>query len=228
LGKFGGSSVQRGFFLLTTTQVSEFAPPSYQRVLSYASGWMSTLGWVASVAGSVYVIAEQIQAIINVLQPDYAFSAWQYTLLMIAFIAITIVFNTWGAKTLPALETMSLYGHLAGFIFVLIPLWVLCPKNSAYDVFVDFQANGGYTPGPAFLVSQVTIMYCNFGSDSVVHISEEVEDASMVVPKCMWYSYIGNIALGIVMLITMLFCMGPLEDAVSGSRHAGAGDADRL
>lgn len=195
--------------------VSEFAPPEYQRVLSYASGWMSTLGWLASVASSVYVVATQINAMINVTYPDYAFTNWQNTLLMIAIVVITIFFNTWGAGSLPALETASLFGHLAGFIVVLVPLWVLCPKNSAYDVFVDFQANGGWSPGPAYLVSQVTVMYCNLGSDSVVHISEEVEDASITVPKCMWYSYIGNVTLGIVMLITMLFCLGPLEDAVS-------------
>lgn len=98
---------------------------------------------------------------------------------------------------------------------MLIPLWVLCPKNSAYDVFVDFQFNGGYSAGPAYLISQVTVMYCNLGSDCVVHISEEVEDASVVVPKCMWYSYIFNVTLGIIMLVTMLFCMGPLSGAVS-------------
>ena len=47
-------------------------------------------------------------------------------------------------------------------------------------------------------------MYCNLGSDSVVHISEEVENASLVVPRAMWWSYIGNVLVGIVTLITML------------------------
>ena len=154
--------------------VSEFAPPEYQKVLSYASGWMSTLGWLASVASSVYVVTTQIEAMIDVTMPDYAFSNWQYFLLMLAFIAITIVFNTYGAGVLPMLETVSLFGHLAGFIVVLVPLWVLCPKNSAHEVFVDFQTNAGWSPGPAYLISQVTVIYCNLGSDSVVHISEEV------------------------------------------------------
>lgn len=176
---------------------------------------MSTLGWLASVMSSTYVVATQIGAMINVTQPDFAFTNWQLTLIMIAFIAITIIFNTYGAKILPALETASLVGHLAGFVVVIVPLWVLCPKNSAYDVFIDFEANGGWSLGPAYLISQVTIMYCNLGSDSVVHISEEVNDASLTVPRCMWYSYIGNVLLGIIMLITMLFCLGPVGDAVS-------------
>ncbi|KAK5714442.1 hypothetical protein LTR15_010624 [Elasticomyces elasticus] len=184
--------------------VSEFAPPQYQKALSYASGWMSTFGWIASVASSVYVCGTQIQAMVNVLQPDQVMTSWQLTLIMFAIIAITIVFNTVGAKYLPMLETLSLIGHIAGFFVVLIPLWVMCPKNSAHDVFVHFEANGGWSLGPAYLVSQVTIIYCNLGSDSVVHISEEVEDASLTVPRCMFWSFVYNVLLGIIMLITMV------------------------
>lgn len=112
--------------------VSEFAPPGAQRVLSYLSGWMSTLGWLASVASSNYVVGVQIEAMIEVLQPDFAFENWQLTLLMLAFTLVTIVFNTWGARVLPALETASLVGHIAGFFVVVIALLVLCPKNSGH------------------------------------------------------------------------------------------------
>lgn len=49
----------------------------------------------------------------------------------------------------------------------------------------------------------------------VVHISEEVENASLTVPRVMIWSYFGNVLGGIGMLITMLFCLGPLEGAVS-------------
>jgi choline transport protein len=181
-------------------------------VLSYASGWMSTLGWLASVASSTYVVTAQIEAMVNVYQPDFALSSWQYTLLMWAWTLITIVFNTYAAGILPTLEIVSLVGHLVGFVVVLVPLLVLAPKNSAYDVFVHFENSSGYSSsGAAFLISQVTVIYCNLGSDSVVHISEEVNDASLTVPRCMWWSYIGNVFLGIIMLITMLFTIGPLE-----------------
>jgi choline transport protein len=199
--------------------VSEFAPPQYQRVLSYASGWMSTLGWLASVASSCYVCTTQIQSMIQVTRPDYAFTNWQYTLIMFAIIAITIVFNTWWASILPGLEIASLFGHIVGFFVVFIPILVLCPKNSAYEVFVDFQGNGGWSVGTGYLISQVTILYCNFGSDSVVHISEETKDASIVVPRAMWWSYVGNVAVGILMLIAMLFCIGPLDEVVSCNEY---------
>ena len=45
--------------------------------------------------------------------------------------------------------------------------------------------------------------------------AEEVEDASLVVPRCMWWSYVLNVFMGTVILITMLFCIGDLNDAIS-------------
>ena len=102
----------------------------------------------------------------------------------------------------------------------------------------------------AFIVA-VAHRMCS-GSDSVVHIckspatriasknsltlsvAEEVEDAGLVVPRCMWWrseqfspkieiderltqinSYVLNVGLGIAMLITMLFCIGSLDSGNS-------------
>jgi choline transport protein len=125
---------------------------------------MSTLGWLASVASSTFVVATQVQAMIEVTNASFGFPNWQYTLIMLAFLVVTIFFNTWGAKILPMLETISLFGHLAGFFVVMIPLVVLCQKNSAHAVFLEVVNNGGWShTGTACLVSQVTVLYCNLG-----------------------------------------------------------------
>ncbi|KAF7948988.1 hypothetical protein EAE96_008166 [Botrytis aclada] len=196
--------------------VSEFSPPRYQKFLSYTAGWMSSLGWIASFASSVFVLATLVEAIIDIRNADFSFSSWQYTLIMIAYLLITIVFNTWGARLLPIIETTSLFGHLAGFLITIIPLWVMAPKNSTRSVFLDVINNGGWSStGTSCLIAQVSVLYCNLGSDSAVHISEEVEDASINVPRAMWWSYILNVFLGIITLITMLFCIGPLDAAIA-------------
>jgi amino acid transporter len=138
--------------------VSEFSPPEYQKILSYASGWVSTLGWLASVASSVYICATQIQAIINVTRPDFAFTAWQITLIMLLVTAVTIVFNTWGTPFFPELEIGSLVGHTLGFFVVLIPLWVLCKTNSAEEVFTSITDQSGWdNMGMAYLTCQVYV-----------------------------------------------------------------------
>ncbi|RBR18918.1 uncharacterized protein FIESC28_05840 [Fusarium coffeatum] len=196
--------------------VSEFSPPKYQKVLSYASGWMTTLGWLASFASSCYTIAFQVQACINVTNPDFAFTPWQISLIMWAVIVITIAFNTWGTAFFPQLETASLIGHVLGFFAVMIPLWVLCDKNNASDVFTQFTDQSGWdNMGFAYISSQIYVLWCCFGSDSIVHLSEEVKNASIIVPRAIWWSYVGNVCFGFVMLITMLFCIGPLDPVIA-------------
>jgi len=152
---------------------------------------------------------------INVTMPDYAFTSWQYTLLMLAFILTTVFVNTWLAPILPALEAVALVAHVAGFLMIIIPLWVLSPKASASDVFLQFSNESGWSMGAAVLLCQVNSLYCILGSDTAVHISEEVADASLVVPRTMWWSYLWNFAIALITLVTMLFCWGPVEDAIA-------------
>lgn len=52
------------------------------------------------------------------------------------------------------------------------------------------------------------------GSDAAAHMSEETEDAGAAVPHAMVWSYILNGALGLVFLITYLFCLTDLEAAL--------------
>src|SRR5271155_229112 len=125
--------------------VSEFAPAKYQRFLSYAAGWMSTLGWLASTASSVFIGTTLIQVLIDVYQANFGFSNWQYTLIMLAVLLVTIIFNTYMAPVLPMIETISLIGHIVGFIVTLVSLWVMCPKNSASDVFTTVVNSGGWS-----------------------------------------------------------------------------------
>jgi hypothetical protein len=47
---------------------------------------MSTLGWLASVASSTFVVTTQIQAMVETTNLSFAgFPNWQYTLIMLAF-----------------------------------------------------------------------------------------------------------------------------------------------
>lgn len=129
---------------------------------------MSTLGWLASNVSSIFVIITMIEAAINVTNATFSFPNWQYTLIMLAFLVVLIFFNTIGSKVLPALEVISLIGHMAGFVVTIVALWVLCPRNSAKEVFTDIVNNSGWNnTGAACLISQVTVMYCNLGTDAL-------------------------------------------------------------
>ena len=73
---------------------------------------------------------------------------------MLGFLLISIAFNTCGAKALPTMETVSLYGHLLGLLLVMVPLLIMAPKNSAQEVFTEVINTGGWSdPGTACLVA---------------------------------------------------------------------------
>lgn len=167
--------------------VSEFAPPRFQKEMSYAAGWMSTLGWIASLAGGTYVCADLVQVAVNIVWADYVMTAWQLFLIILAMLLITIVLNTLGARSLPALEVASLVGHTAGLVVFVGVLWGMCrPLNSSREVFLGFENNSGWSNyGAACLVTQVSIIWSMLGSDTIVHICKSSE--LLCSRSCYWH-----------------------------------------
>lgn len=157
-----------------------------------------------------------IEALAFYYNSNFSFSAWQASLLMIALGFLTVPFNTFWRRLLPTFESIILVLHFAGFFATIIPLWVIAPKKHASEVFGSIVNSGGWSnTGLAMLVGQVGSFYTLAGSDSAVHLSEEVEDAGITVPRSIVWSYVLNSLMGLVMLITMLFTMGDLEDAIN-------------
>lgn len=196
-----------------------------QKFLSYVAGWTSVLAWQPALAGGLYPAMSAIEALATYQNESSAFTAWQGSLIMIALGFLTVPFNTVWRKALPMFETIVLVLHFAGFLAIVIPLWVMTPtKNPASEVFGSVVNSGGWTnTGLAMLVGQVATFYTLAGSDSAVHLSEEVEDAGLTVPRSIVYSYLANSALGFIMLITMMFCMGDLSDVIeTGSPFVSA------
>lgn len=51
--------------------VSEFAPRSMQKLLSYLVGWFCVLGWQAGIAGQCFTVGLQIQGMIILNDATY-------------------------------------------------------------------------------------------------------------------------------------------------------------
>lgn len=118
-------------------------------------------------------------------------------------VAIGVFFNTVAAKQLPMIEGIILVFHIFGFAAVLIVLWVLSPKITSSEVFGSFDNEGGWSGmGLSLLVGQVTAIYGLIGSDGAAHMAEETKEASIIVPRCMIWSYLLNGAMGFVMLVS--------------------------
>ncbi|KAK2764533.1 hypothetical protein FQN54_009228 [Arachnomyces sp. PD_36] len=192
--------------------VSEFAPPSCQRFLSWlcATGWQCAIVTIAFLAGTI------IQGLVVLNYENYVFEAWHGTMITIAITAFSVLFNTFLAKRLPLVEALILVIHITGLFIIIIPLWVLGPRNNAEAVFTEFNNSGGWmSSGTATMVGLSTTITAMIGYDCPVHMSEEVNDASETVPKAMMTALGINALLGFVMLITICFTLGDVNDVLA-------------
>lgn len=152
-----------------------------------------------------YLIGNIVQALIVLNNDSYVPERWQGTLLTWAAVLVLAAFNIFAAKQLPLAEAIFAGMHVLAFIPVIVILWVYTPqKQTAAAVFTQFTDNGAGWPNvsAAVLVGQVSTMFVVLGSDSVAHMSEEVSDASLIVPRSMIWSFLGNVPFTIILLVT--------------------------
>ena len=174
------------------------------------------IAWQPALAGGLYPEVTMVQTMRTYFAPDFELLPWQASLLMIAFGLTAVPLNSIWRRWLPRFENLTLVLHFLAFVIVMATLLSLAPKNSKHDVFNDIENNGGWhSTGLSLMVGQVGILYTMAGADSAVHMAEEVNDASINLPRAMVFAYVLNCGLGFGMLVAMCFCMGSLSDAIN-------------
>lgn len=147
----------RFVLIIVAAGTSEFAPAKSQKSLSYFVGWLSALGWQASIALTSFAAGNVILELASIMHPTYTPALWHGTLMTILMAVLAVLVNTVGAKRLPLLEATILFLHIFGFFAVLIPLWVIAPKVSAKEAFTSFANTGGWSSvGAAVVIGQLT------------------------------------------------------------------------
>lgn len=121
---------------------------------------------------------------------------------------------------MPLFQNLMLILHVSGFLAIVICMWVLAPKASARAVFTEFTNEGGWsTTGLSLMVGQISAVYACICSDAAAHMSEETTDAGRTVPRAMVSSYIVNGSIGLVFLISYMFCIVDIEGAINDANN---------
>ncbi|KAK5134388.1 hypothetical protein LTR08_006568 [Meristemomyces frigidus] len=196
--------------------VSEFAPPRMQKVLSYTVGWLCAIGWQVFLASVCFMVGSIIQGLVALNVQDYVWHNYHGTLLTIAVILFSIVFNTSLATRLPLIEGIVLILHLVGFFAVIIPLWVMAPRRTAHEAILVFSNNGGWSSnGLSAMIGLTSSVSVMIGYDCSVHMSEEIQDASITLPKAIMWSTGPNFLLSFIMAVTLIFTLGDIDDILA-------------
>ncbi len=192
------------------------ATESSQKILSYITGWLTVLGWQAAIAAAAYLTGTSIQGVVILTCPDYNAKLWHGTLMALAVVTLGLAINTLVSTVLAKLEMVVLILHVVGFIAILVPLVYLAPHSSPDQVFTTFVNAGEWpTQGLSFFVGLVGTVFAFIGTDGAIHMSEEVRNAALVVPRSMIFSILINGVLGFAMLVAMVFCLGNIDEITS-------------
>ncbi|KAK0986632.1 hypothetical protein LTS01_009818 [Friedmanniomyces endolithicus] len=152
--------------------VSEFAPDKYQRILSYISGWTSTIAWQAGNAQGLFPVGSLIQTMILINDDSYGFPSWQGTLL--AFMAVLIAYTgvVYGAKVLPYWQNAVFVVHILAYLGYIIPVWVSSPRATHAQVWTEFDNGGGWNSmGLSVLIGQLSGISTQCGGiDTAAHM----------------------------------------------------------
>ena len=141
--------------------VSEFAPKACQKILSYASGWLSTLALQSFLAVNCFLVARIILGMVVLNHEAFMPRRWHITLLIIATVLGLAAFNIFAGKHLALAETIFAAFHFLAVIPIVAVLLAFTPeKQSAKDVFMYFGDNvaGWSSMSLAVIVGQL----CSF------------------------------------------------------------------
>lgn len=121
--------------------------------------------------GATFVVGTIIQGLITLNNSTYVFERWHGTLLVWAIGCFCVIFNTFVAKKLPAVETVVLIIHIMGLFAIIIPLWILSPRATAKEALLTFTNEGGWpSTGLACMIGLLTPVSSMNGFDCAVHM----------------------------------------------------------
>ncbi|KAL5372287.1 hypothetical protein DPSP01_013619 [Paraphaeosphaeria sporulosa] len=199
---------------------SMLAPKFCRKIFSYFIGWHTMLGWHAIVASGCSVCAYLVRGLMILSNSSYRLNAWELLFLYWAILVLALSVNTLISRQLPNIESFILIHHMFGFFAILIPLVYFAPHGDAKAIFTSFN-NGGAWPndGTSFLIGCLGPAYSLLGADSAAHMSEEIRNAAVNVPRAMVFSILLNGTLGFGMLISALFCVGNTDLVLHSATH---------
>ncbi|KAF2099173.1 putative GABA permease [Rhizodiscina lignyota] len=195
--------------------VSVLSPPKSQRYLSYVTGWLCATAWQTGICSSAFLAGTIIQGLLILNKPDYVPHPYQGTLFVWMIVAVAIFFNTALAKKLPIFEILIVLVHLLGAL-IIIPLWVLAPRNSAHNALLQFTNDGGWsTTGTSTMVGMLSVVLSLLGLDCSVHMAEEIKDSSINLPMALLIGFGINGLLGFLVVVTACFTVVDVDDILS-------------
>ena len=177
---------------------------------------MCALGWQSFVPAGANVGASAIQGFAVAASTSYVPKSWHVAVVTVTICSSAIIFNVFLAKKLPGIEGAIFIFFTVAFVAFFLILLLMGSRSSAKEIFTDFQDNGGWgSIGAACFVGISGPVITLIGSDSAVHLAEELKDASKSLPRAMITTAGINYLLGFMMLIVFIAVVGNVQEVLA-------------
>jgi choline transport protein len=118
------------------------------------------------VSFGAFVAGTQIQGLLVLNYSWYVFQPWHGTLLIIAVLVFSVLFNTLLAQQLHLIEGAVLFVHIFGFAGIVATLWATSPIATSKEVWTTFYDPGWGNQGLSCLVGIVASVAPLLGADA--------------------------------------------------------------
>ncbi|KAL4993949.1 amino acid permease-domain-containing protein [Aspergillus recurvatus] len=182
-----------------------------RRFLSYCTGWVVLMGEIGTAAGIVMNSAQIIGGVVQLSQPHFELTRWVTFLIYAALLILSLLFSL-SQRYLPAVAILGGFITLFGGIVWAATFLALSPKRDTSFVFTEFINSSGYTSSAwVGIMSFYTPVYALYGTDGILHIAEEMQEAEKSAPRAMIWSIIFSGITSLLGALVMGFCIGDWE-----------------
>ncbi|KAG5986157.1 hypothetical protein E4U43_005636 [Claviceps pusilla] len=192
--------------------VSQLAPASLRRSLSYCTAMLSWLGAVATGASACLSVSTGVCGVVAFLKADFVYQRWMgfvgFQLLNLATV-VCAAFE----HALPGMSTTMLFFSCASCLAVVVALFATSREHvDARGFFFATVNTSGWQDGIGFLVGIGGINWSLCCLDVATHLAEEIPSPATNIPKAlMWTVVVG--ALSGLLVIVAVFANLPVIDA---------------
>jgi hypothetical protein len=158
--------------------------------LSYVVGWAVLVGEISTSSSCAVNSAAIVASFVEITHPEVSWHPWMTWITYSIFLVMPILLNL-RPSWLPGINVLGAVWTIAGGVVWAVVFGVMAPKHDAHFVFELFINNSGYQNNVfVFIMSFYNPMYGLYGTDGIMHLVEEMRDASREAPRVMVWSMI--------------------------------------
>ncbi|ROW11623.1 hypothetical protein VMCG_01295 [Cytospora schulzeri] len=182
----------------------DFAPVSNRRFLTWIQGWVTWIGYIATLAGCLNQTTAMVEGLVQLRNTEYQMIGWHTTLITVGTLLFLTLVNMYAFPLVPWFELLSGFLNLGLFVVYIAVLFAMSPRNTG-AIFLEEDVSSGWDSYfPAVNIGALSNIFLFVGFESVIHMAEETREPKKAVPRALFWSIFASGVMALITLITLI------------------------